>query len=56
MHAEPVPPPPWKLLDVGSQAMSPAAAITGSPGDGIVTDTAADRFERLPDESTASTA
>ncbi len=51
-----VPWPPLKLPEVGSQAMSPAAAITGSPAAGMTTVTWAVRAERLPEASNASTA
>ncbi len=55
-HADAVPCPPLKSPEVGSQAMSPAAAITGSPAAGMTTATWGVRGERLPEESNASTA
>jgi hypothetical protein len=56
-HAPGVPAPPFQRLSPGPQAMSPAAAITGSPEDGlpVVPETALERAERLPALSNAST-
>ena len=54
-HAVPLPFPPFHPGSVGSQAMSPTAATSVPPGDGVVTVTLRLRAERLPEASTAST-
>src|SRR6266550_5916186 len=50
LHAPEIPAPPFQRPSAGSQAMSPAVPITGSPDDAppVVPETAVERAERLP--------